>query len=967
MVVDWKTIQEKVLRDWEQARIFEADPDPSKEKFFITVAYPYPNSPQHIGHARTYTITDVHARYLRMRGYNVLFPMAFHYTGTPILAMAERIAKGDPELVDDFLRIYHVPKEKLKDFAEPIEIARYFHEEIKRGMKDMGFSIDWRREFTTIDPTYSRFIEWQFRKLREKGLITKGSHPVGWCPNDGNPVGQHDTIGDVEPEIGQYVLLKFKIDDAFLPTATLRPETVFGVTNIWVKPDIVYVKAKIDGENWIISEPCLKKLEYQNRKASIVERVQGSKLIGQSVTNPMTGAPVIILPAEFVDPESATGVVMSVPAHAPYDYQALLDLERRPELLQFGIDREVVAKLSPIGVVTLEGYSDAPAVDVVKRLGIKEQTDPKLEEATSEIYSKEFHSGRMRDYTGAYAGLSVSEARDRVRDDLVAKGGADVMYEIINRPVTCRCGAQCVVKMFENQWFINYGDAKWKELARECLKSMSILPEEFRTEIDYAIGWLREKACARKSGLGTRLPWDKDWIIESLSDSVIYMAYYTLAKHISRLKLKPEQLSDEVFDYLLLGQGDAENLAKSAGIESSKLREIRDEFAYFYPVDSRHSGRDLIPNHLTFYIFNHAAMFPPERWPRQIVTNGSVLMEHAKMSKSFGNIIPLRDAIVQHGADAVRLSTVSAAELIQDVEFSHQLADSQRERIERMYVHAQSVLEAGPARGAVAYAGNEEKWMLSRLQSCIRDTTAAMDKLRAREAVHHALYELEQDLSWYMRRATARSGANPEVIMRVLDVRVRLMAPFTPFISEATWSMMGKQGFVSTADWPQPNMALMDEKAEEVESLVQTTVEDVANILKTTGITVKKLYLYTAAEWKWSLFLKALEMASRGSVGVPELMKAASADPALKERMKEISKLAPRLAKDLQATAPDMREKRCRLGKISEREALEDATGFLSKEFKCTVTIHDEIDQKKYDPKGRAQTAQPFRPAIYVE
>jgi len=635
--------------------------------------------------------------------------------------------------------------------------------------------------------------------------------------------------------------------------------------------------------------------------------------------------------------------------------------------LQFGIDREVVAKLSPIGVVTLEGYSDAPAVDVVKRLGIKEQTDPKLEEATSEIYSKEFHSGRMRDYTGAYAGLSVSEARDRVRDDLVAKGGADVMYEIINRPVTCRCGAQCVVKMFENQWFINYGDAKWKELARECLKSMSILPEEFRTEIDYAIGWLREKACARKSGLGTRLPWDKDWIIESLSDSVIYMAYYTLAKHISRLKLKPEQLSDEVFDYLLLGQGDAENLAKSAGIESSKLREIRDEFAYFYPVDSRHSGRDLIPNHLTFYIFNHAAMFPPERWPRQIVTNGSVLMEHAKMSKSFGNIIPLRDAIVQHGADAVRLSTVSAAELIQDVEFSHQSADSLRERIERMYAHAQSIVEAGPARGIAAYGGNEEKWMLSRLQSCIRDTTAAMDKLRAREAVHHALYELEQDLSWYMRRATARSGVNPEVIMRVLDVRVRLMAPFTPFISEATWSMMGKQGFVSTADWPQPNMALMDEKAEEVESLVQTTVEDVANILKTTGITVKKLYLYTAAEWKWSLFLKALEMASRGSVGVPELMKAASADPALKERMKEISKLAPRLAKDLQATAPDMREKRCRLGKISEREALEDATGFLSKEFKCTVTIHDEIDQKKYDPKGRAQTAQPFRPAIYVE
>jgi leucyl-tRNA synthetase len=968
VVVDWKEIQEKWKREWEQARVFEADPDPSREKFFITVAYPYPNSPQHIGHARTYTLTDVHARYLRMRGYNVLFPMAFHYTGTPILAMAERIAKGDPELIDDFVRIYHVPKEKLKDFGEPIEIARYFHEELKRGMKDMGFSIDWRREFTTIDPTYSRFIEWQFGRLLEKGLITKGSHPVGWCPNDGNPVGQHDTVGDVEPEIGQYVLLKFKMGDVYLPTATLRPETVFGVTNIWVKPQVVYVKARVDSEDWIISEPCLQKLQFQNRKASVVERVPGSKLIGKSAANPMTGAPMIILPAEFVDPDNGTGVVMSVPAHAPYDYQAIVDLERTPEVLKrFGIETSVVAKLAPIGVVTLEGYSDAPAVDVVKRLGIKEQSDPRLEEATTEVYSKEFHSGRMRSDTGVYAGLPVAEARDRVRDDLIPKGGADVMYEIINRPVTCRCGAQCVVKMFENQWFINYGDPAWKELARECLKTMSILPEEFRTEIDYAIGWLREKACARKSGLGTRLPWDPDWIIESLSDSVIYMAYYTLARHITGLKLKPEQLTDEVLDYLLLGQGDPEYLARSAGIESSKLKEIHDEFAYFYPVDSRHSGRDLIPNHLTFYIFNHAAIFPREKWPRQIVTNGSVLMEHAKMSKSFGNIIPLRDAINQHGADAVRLSTVSAAELIQDVEFSHQAADSLRERIERMYANVQSIVEASPVKGPTAYGGNEEKWMLSRLQSCIRDATTAMDKLRAREAIHHALYELEQDLSWYTRRASTRSGVNPEVVKQVLDVRVRLMAPFTPFMSETIWRMMGKREYVSTADWPEPDATMTDERAEEAESLIRTTLEDVASILKTTGISPKKLHLFTASEWKWRLYLNALEIASKDSAGVPELMKAASADPTLKERMKEISKLAPRLAKDIQSAAPDMQEKRRRLGRINEREVLEDAAGFLGKEFKCEVLVFDESDDKRHDPKARAQMAQPLRPAIYLE
>lgn len=84
MSVDVRTFEEKWRRSWQESRAFESDPDPKRPKYFITVAYPYPNSPQHIGHARTYTMTDVHARFLRMRGFNVLLPMAFHYTGTPV-------------------------------------------------------------------------------------------------------------------------------------------------------------------------------------------------------------------------------------------------------------------------------------------------------------------------------------------------------------------------------------------------------------------------------------------------------------------------------------------------------------------------------------------------------------------------------------------------------------------------------------------------------------------------------------------------------------------------------------------------------------------------------------------------------------------------------------------------------------------------------------------------------------------
>ncbi|MEE9585805.1 MAG: class I tRNA ligase family protein, partial [Nitrososphaerales archaeon] len=329
--MDWPAIQEKWRRRWDEAHIFEADPDPDRSKFYLTVAYPYPNSPQHIGHGRTYTLTDVYARYKRMQGYQVLFPMAFHYTGTPILAMSERIESGDKELIDTFTNIYKVPREVIPTLTEPIKIAKYFHQEIKAGMKEIGYSIDWRREFTTIDPQYSTFIQWQFNKLRDKNLITRGSHPVGWCPKDGSPVGQHDTLGDVEPEIGEYTLIKFRLDDHQLPTATLRPETVFGVTNIWIRPEATYVKADVDGEPWIISREAAEKLQYLSMKITVKEEVKGSDLVGMEVENPLTNTNILILPASFVDPKNGTGVVMSVPAHAPYDYQALKDLAAESE------------------------------------------------------------------------------------------------------------------------------------------------------------------------------------------------------------------------------------------------------------------------------------------------------------------------------------------------------------------------------------------------------------------------------------------------------------------------------------------------------------------------------------------------------------------------------------------------------------------------------------------------------------
>src|SRR6185437_467836 len=113
--------------------------------------------------------------------------------------------------------------------------------------------------------------------------------------------------------------------------------------------------------------------------------------------------------------------------------------------------------------------------------------------------------------------------------------------------------------------------------------------------------------------------------------------------------------------------------------------EIKKEFEYYYPLDSRHSGRDLIPNHLSFFIFNHSILFPETKWPKQIVVNGSVLMDGKKMSKSIGNIIPLRTAIKQYSADSIRVAMLVLGELLQDVDFSFATLKGIYSKLNEMY------------------------------------------------------------------------------------------------------------------------------------------------------------------------------------------------------------------------------------------------------------------------------------------
>ncbi len=904
--MDANTVETKWVSRWNEAKAFESDPDAGREKRYLTAAFPYPNSPQHIGHARTYTTTDIYARYLRLKGYNVLFPMAFHVTGTPILAMAKRIAKKDKEVLNVFENIYGIPPDTAAKLDDPRRLVTYFSEEIEQGMREMGFSIDWRRRFYTYDPKFNRFIQWQFRKLRELGYLIKGKYPIAWCPSDGNALSAHDTKGDVDPELEEVTVIKFKVDDGYLVVTTYRPETLYGVTNIWVNPKSEHVITEYNGERLILAKKAFDILKPQLGLENADDMDTG-KIFDMKAVHPITGEQVPIYEASFVSPEIGTGIVMSVPAHAPLDYLALRDLGK--------------ADMEMPQVIELKGYSSNPAKDAVEKYKVKSQDDPEAEKATKEIYTKENHEGVM--VVSSYKGMKVSEAKLKVAEDLKAENKGFDIITIANGPVQCRCGSPAVVNILDDQWFIDYGVPEWKEKARKCLETMNCIPAKSRGEFEYTIGWLKTRPATRAAGLGTPFPFDESKMIEALSDSTLYMAYYTIAHLLD--DVDAEELDEKFFDYVFLGRGTG----------NQKQETLRKSFLYWYPVDSRHSAGDLIRNHLTLYIFNHVGILEEKLWPRQIVTNGFVTMEGSKMSKSMGNILPLRKAVREYGADVIRFAVVCGADLTSDSDFNKSVADGVRSRmalIARLVDGCSAPLPASRA----------DSWLLSRLNRKIGRAQELYEEVAIRHLALEIFYDVVADLQWYMKRTEKQN------LHEFFEKWIILISPFMPHYAEEFWEKLGKKPFASFQPFPEPDQSKISDSIELGEELVRKVHEDIEKISELIGKKPAKATLIVAGEWKRKLHDIAKE--KKDFQGIMEAAKEAGlpmkdAPGVVKQLMRNIHSLPPILAED------------------EEAEVLADAQKFLSKEYCCDIVVLK--DSETDHPK--AKSALPGKPAIVLE
>jgi leucyl-tRNA synthetase len=211
-------IEAKWQQRWYEAGLNEANRD-GRPKFMIIFAYPGLTGYLHVGHMRGYTYVDAIARYKRMSGYNVMFPVGTHATGNGAISLAKRIKNQDKKTID-YLLANGCPAEQIEHLTEPQEVVNFFNKVyVDQYWKRFGFLADWRRFTSTTNPDYGKFIQWQFRKLHDAGLLIQKPYFAPACVECG-PVAVDASETDLSKggsaETNEYTLLKFKCGDLYL-------------------------------------------------------------------------------------------------------------------------------------------------------------------------------------------------------------------------------------------------------------------------------------------------------------------------------------------------------------------------------------------------------------------------------------------------------------------------------------------------------------------------------------------------------------------------------------------------------------------------------------------------------------------------------------------------------------------------------------------------------------------------------
>ena len=921
---------------WDDENVFVASVNENKTPFYCLEMYPYPSGKMHMGHVRNYSIGDAVARYKRMMGFDVLYPMGFDSFGMP----AENAA--------------------IKEGGHPHDITEKNMASITKQIKRMGFSYDWNRMVKSHDPNYYKWNQWFFTKFYENGLAFQEFAPVNWC-NPCNTVLANEQVKAgrcwrcngpvIQKEMSQWFLdipkyaqelvdgleqiqfpenvaamqrdwlgrsegaeITFEIEDSddTITVFTTRPDTLFGVTFVTLAPEHELAKKLVSGTEYEAGWQALHdevsvmaefdRIKNMNKKKGVP--------LGKNAIHPLTGEKIPIWSGNFVIASYGTGAVMAVPAHDERDFD----------------------------------FAKKFSIPIRRALVMSENGD-----ASQELAKAETEYGWMVN-TGSdyFDGLYGNVAITAVIDELIRinRGKRKLNWKIrpwlISRQrywgtpipiIHCdECGTVPVPEKdlpVELPRDIVFGKGNPLETSSEfmqvkcptCGKDARRETDTMDTFVDSSWYFLRftdatnnEQCFSRDSA--------NHWMnvdfycggIEHAQMHLIYARFWT--KALRDLGLHS---IDEPFNELLC-QGMVNKAAPYCESCSITLN-----------VD-------------------HMGMPCPQ-------CGDALSMRSAKMSKSLGNTVSPEEMIEKYGADTVRLFILFAANPTAGMDWSDTALEANYRVMLQLRTMPETILNWDNKQNAI------DDWLIARIKQRVAEFNEAMTNYDLRRAVEISHYELIKDINWYTRRG----GNNAKVGRTVLESWTYLISVSTPHLAEEWGRCISLENMVSASQMKDiGSVSTMEASILDYEFIMRGVLESSRKVKtiaeKHLQGEADKLTLIVSPEWKNTLSREAISYLQNGGNVKQFIQELKQMDFVNEGNMGEILSYWNKKMLS-QVFKWDDKAKGLILDNIDEAKILSDRASFIAEELGLSdVEIVNAENYQGTD--GRENAAIPLSPSI---
>jgi len=750
-------VEQHAQKLWEEHRSFEVKPDDNREKYYCLSMFPYPSGKLHMGHVRNYTLSEVIARYQKMQGKNVLQPIGYDAFGLP----AENAA--------------------IKHGKEPAEWTYANMEDMSAQFKRLGFAFDWSRELATCQPDYYRWEQWMFVRLFKEGLVYRKDAVVNWDPVDQTVLANEQVIDGKGWRSGAEVIRK-TIPQWFLKITDYAEELLASLDDMPGWPDSV----KTMQRNWIGKSKGLElDFDVDGFGAVSIYTTRPDTLYGVSY---MAVAPEHPLALQAAENNAELTEFLKQCNKEQSNEAAMATMEKKGMFSGFTATHPLTGEQVPVWVANfvLMTYGTGAVMAVPGHdqrdyefaqkydLPITQVIDAEGDLAEAAITEK----GPLI-HSGGFTGMDFDQAFKAMAEHFKAAGTGRVQinYRLRDWGVSRQrywgcpipviycddCGAVPVPE--SDLPVVLPEDVVFDETGGSPIKKM---PEFYETSCPSC-----GKAAKRETDT-----------FDTFMESSWYYARYTCPEFAGGM------LSEEADHWLPVDQ-------YIGGIEHAILHLL---YARFYHKVLRDQG--LVESDEPF---------------TNLLTQGMVLKDGAKMSKSKGNTVDPQDLIDRYGADTVRLFSMFAAPPEQSLEWSDEGVDGAARYLNRVWYQVTTYLQAHPGT-APAMQGDlskEQKDIRLKIHQTIDKVTQDVGERQTFNTAIAAMMELTNALSKFEDASDNGLAIRHEGWFNL----VKMLSPFAPHMTQALWEQLGETSLLCDAEWPVVDSSALVQ--DEIEMVVQ--------------------------------------------------------------------------------------------------------------------------------------------------